>query len=146
MASTKKRKRVKSQLDGKREDADAVKGTTADSRPLTKKSRNWHPAQTQLPVLRHQSLPIHHPVLSLYFPTLLLLRKFLELTLSFSPKLGSLKKLEKVDKETDTELAFLLDTTVVGLKETRTQGEPDIQDATQSSGGFRPDTSLQSEV
>lgn len=146
MASTKKRKRAKSQLDGKREDPDAAKGTTADSRPLTKKSRDWHPPQTQSSVLRHQSLPIHHPVLSLYFPTLLLLRKFLELALSFSPKLGSLQKLEKVNKETDADLTVLLDTTVVGLREARIQSVPDIQDATQSRGGSRPKTSLQSEV
>lgn len=142
MAANKKRKRAKTQLDGKHGDADAGKeGTTADSRPLTKKSR--HPSKMQLPV----PLPTHHPVLSLYFPTLLLLRNFLELSLVFSPKSGSLKKLEKVDNETDVDLAFLLDTTVVGLKKTRTQSTvPDIQDATQSSGGSRPETSLQSEV
>lgn len=145
MAANRKRKRAKTQLDGKHREADAGKGTTADSRPLTKKSR--HPSKMQLPVLSHQSLPTNHPVLSLYFPTLLLLRKFLKLSLTFSPKSGSLKKLEKVDNETDADLAFLLDTTVVGLKKARTQSTvPDIQDATQSSGGSRPETSLQSEV
>lgn len=150
MAATKKRKRAKSLLDGKR---DASDGTTAefhsksDSRPPTKKSWRRHPPTMQLSVLPHQSLPTHHPVLSLYFPTLLLLRTFLEQALSFSPKSGSLKKLEKVGKETDASLAFLLDTTVVGLKEIRTQSAvPDIEDATQSSGGSRPETSLQSEV
>lgn len=154
MAATKKRKRAKSQLDGKR--GETGKGTTAefpskpttvlDSRPPTKKFRGGHPSKMRLPVSLHQSLPIHHPVLSLYFPILLLLRTHLEQTLSFSPKSGSLKRLEKVDKETDADLAFLLDTTVVGLKELRKSAVLDIEDATQSSGDSRAESSSQSEV
>lgn len=145
MTASKKRKWAESQLDGKRGEADADDPKPPDSRPLTKKSRRRH--TTQLSVLPHQSLPVHHPVLSLYFSTLLLLRTFLEQSLSFSPKSGFRKKLEKVNKETDADLALLLDTTVVGLKEVRIQGTvPDIEDATQSSGGSRPETSLQSEV
>lgn len=158
MATTRKRKRARSQLDGKRGGAGAGKSSSAaerppqsttapDSRPLTKKIRSQHPLKTQLPVSPPQPLSIHHPVLSLYFPTLLLLRTFLEQILLFSSKSGSLRKLAGIDEGTDSDLSFLLDTTLVGLKELRGKNAiPDIEDATQSSGGSRPATSTQSEV
>lgn len=156
MVATRKRKRAKSQRDGKRGDADDRGGTMAkhppqstapDPRPQTKKVRIRHPSKMQLPVSSPQSLSIHHPVLSIYFPILLLLRTFLEQSLSFSSKSRGLKKLAKINKETESDLSFLLDTTLVGLKQLRTQNATlDIEDATQSSGGSRPASSSQSQV
>lgn len=148
MATTRKRKRAKSQPDGKQ---DTGNGTTAepiapDPLPPTKKSRSQHPQKTQSPVFS-APLIVHHPVLSLYFPTLLLLRSFLEQILCFSSKSTPLGKLEEISKRTDADLSFLLDTSLVGLKELRTQNAvPDIEDATQSTGGSRPATSSQAEV
>jgi hypothetical protein len=89
--------------------------------------------------------PLDHPVLSLYFPTLQTLRKYLAGALVTESR-RALKRLNAVDSALDLDLCSLLDSTIVGVseyKESPCDIESDIAGATQctSSGGCQPEIS-----
>ena len=109
----------------------ANRDTSNPSPVLPNKRRCLRPYKDSIPPPLFE-----HPVLSLYFTRLLMLRKYLEIGSHGNTRL--IAKLGAVDATTDPELSSLLDSTIVGLS---TGGDIDppkidkeIADATPGSG------------